>query len=61
MKDDVLGDFAKCTALLAEIDDETDAAALRPSDAFLDRVDEVGLAGANIGTKDIRTVTYAIH
>ena len=53
---DVLRDLAQCTALLAEVDDETDTAALCPADALFDRVDEVGLARANVGTEHVRAV-----
>lgn len=53
---DSLRDFPEGAAFLAEVYDEADTAALRPADALLDRVDEIRLACADIGTEDVRTV-----
>ena len=53
---DALGDFSKCTPFLAEVDNHTDATLLRTTNAFLDRVSQVGFAGANVRAEDIRSI-----
>lgn len=53
---EVFCDLAERAALLAEIDYDADARALRASDAFEDRVGQVWLAGADVGPEDVGAV-----
>lgn len=56
MEIDLLGDLAEGTTLLAEVNDETNATALRTTDALLDGVDQVRLTCADIGAENVGTV-----
>ena len=56
----VLGDLSEGAALLAEVDDKSDAAPLRAANAFLDRVRQVRLTRADVGAEYVRPVAYAI-
>jgi hypothetical protein len=58
--DEVLGDLTQCTTFLAEVNDEANSAALSAADALLDGIDEVGLAGADVGTEDVGAVTFVV-
>lgn len=52
-----LGNLAQCSTLLSKVDDNTTTSILRLFDRFLDTKDEVGSAGADIGSKHITTIT----
>lgn len=56
MDEDLLGDLAEGATLLAEVNDETNATALRTTDALLDGVNQVRLTCADIGAEDVGTV-----
>jgi len=55
---DLLGDFSKSSTFLAEVNNDTDTTALSATDALFDGEDEVGFACTNVGSKDIRSITY---
>lgn len=57
MIESLLGDLAKGTTFLAEVDNETNTATLSTPDTFLNGVDQVWFAGTNVGTEHIRSVT----
>lgn len=54
---DLLGDFSKSSTLLAEVNDDANTTALSATDTFFNGEDEIGLAGTNVGSKDIRSIT----
>ena len=51
-----LRDLTQSAAFLAEVYDETNASSLRATNALLDRIYEVGLASANVGTEYVGAV-----
>jgi hypothetical protein len=53
----VLGNFTQRSSLLSEVRNDTDTTTLSTADTFFDSVCEVGFAGTDVGTKDVRTVT----
>jgi hypothetical protein len=55
--DKIFGHLPERTAFLAEVHDNANTAALRCTDALLDREHEVRFASADIRTKHIRTIT----
>ena len=59
--DQELGHLAERAAFLAGVGDQADAAALRAQDALLDRVREVGAAGADVGAEHVRAVAFVVH
>ena len=59
--DEELGHLAERAALLAVVDDEAGAAFLRLLHAFLDAVDEVGPAGADVGAEHVGAVAFVVH
>src|SRR5437764_564309 len=56
-----LGHLAGRTAVLPIVGAEPGAAVLRLLDAFLDAVNEIGPAGADVGTEHIRAVALVMH
>ena len=58
--DQELGDLAQRAALLAVIDDDAEAARLGRAGAFLDAVDEIGPAGADVGAEHVGTVALVV-
>jgi hypothetical protein len=52
-----LGHFAEGTAFLSEIYYYTDTTSLSTVDALLDSIDKIWLARANVGPKNVRTIT----
>src|SRR5690606_4321010 len=58
--DEELGDFAERASLLAVIGDDADAARLGLPDAFLDAVNEIRAAGADVRAEDVGTVALVM-
>src|SRR5215831_1379357 len=56
--DEELGDLAKRAALFAIIDDNSEPAGLGRPRAFLDAVNQVGAAGADVGAEYVGTVAF---
>src|ERR1700726_5174572 len=56
-----LGDFAERAAFLAIVDDDAETAGLPGTCAFLDTVEQVGTAGADIRTKYVGAVAFVMH
>ena len=59
--DQELGDLAERAAFLAVVDDDAELALLRGARAFLDAVDEIGPAGADVGAEHVRAVAFVVH
>jgi len=57
---EVLGDLAERAALLAEVDDDADAAALRGADALLDGENKVRFARADVRAEYVRAVAFVV-
>lgn len=58
---EVLGDFAKCSALFAEIDDNTTATVLSFLDSFLDTESKVWATCADVGSKYVTAVAFIVN
>ena len=56
-----LGDLTKRAALLPVVDDEAASSPLGALGRFLDRVDQIRTAGADVGTEDIGAVALVVR
>ena len=59
--DQELGDLAERAAFLAVVDDDAEAARLAGARAFLDAVDQIGTAGADVGAEHVGAVALVMH
>ena len=59
--DQELGHLAERAALLARVRHQADPAALRALDALLDRMRQVGPAGADVGAEHVGAVALVVH
>ena len=59
--DQELGDLAERAAFLAVVDDDAELALLRGAGAFLDAVDEIRPAGADVGAEHVGAVALVMH
>ena len=59
--DQELGDLAERAAFLAVVDDDAELALLRGAGAFLDAVNEIGPAGADVGAEHVGAVAFVVH
>src|SRR5581483_9317743 len=59
--DQELCHFAERTPFLAVVDDKAKPTLLRAARAFLDAMDEVGTAGADVGAEHVGAVAFVMH
>ncbi|CCD99338.1 hypothetical protein BRAS3809_2590011 [Bradyrhizobium sp. STM 3809] len=59
--DEELGDLAERAAFLAVVDDDAEAAVLARGNAFLDAVDQIGAAGADVRAEHVGAVALVMH
>ena len=59
--DQKLRDLAERAAFLAVVDDDAEPAGLACARAFLDAVNQIGTAGADIRTKHVGAVAFVMH
>jgi hypothetical protein len=53
----LLGDFSQCSSFFAEVHYKADSTSLGATDTLFDSEDEIRLAGADVRSEDIGTIT----
>ncbi len=59
--DQKFGNLAERTAFLAVVDDDAETAGLAGARAFLDTVNQIGAAGADIGAEHVGAVALVVN